>query len=185
VAALREAYAIEQFIGSTQQRSRLLAEALESNQDLLQRYAMYQVAAKAAREREAAVRLLRGAIASPRTTADSKLELGLFITGSTFLVRECQANPGNQIVIGALANALVNEDEPGKRATWARILASAVTMEFCENPTDDNRVRSALIRSPECPPPDEVISILFQVAASSEGAENQIFMRLVTAWQSA
>lgn len=185
VAAVRKAYAIEQFTGSAQQKSRMLAEALESNQDVLQRYAMNQLAAQTRTEREAALRLLVGAITSHRTTADNKLELGRFITGPAFLVRECKANLGNQIVIGALAAALVNDSDPGRRVRWARLLAAAVLMEFCPNAGDDNRVRSELIRSPECPPAGQVISVLSAAAGRSTGAEKEILTKVLKAWQTA
>lgn len=185
VAAVRKAYTIEEFTGSAQHKSRMLAEALESNEDVLLHYAMNQLAGKRRKERETSVRLLGDAIASPRTTEDHKLELGLFVTSSAFLVRECEANHGNQMVIGRLASALLKETDPGRRATWSRILAAAVLMEYCEDPSDDKRVRSELIRSPECPPAEEVISILSEVAAGTESGEKEIVMRLLNAWQSA
>jgi hypothetical protein len=65
----------------------------------------------------------------------------------------------------------------------ARTLAAAVLMEFCEDPSDNNRVRSALIRAPECPPAERVISVLSGIASSSTGGERKIVMRLLKAWQ--
>jgi hypothetical protein len=185
VAALRNAYAIEKFTGSEEEKSRMLADALESNQDILQRYALNRVAASAGRGRERAVQLLSEAIASPRTTGDSKIELGRFMSRSMFLVQECKANRGNQIVIGTLASAMVNETDRARRAAWARILAAALLMAFCENLSDENRIRSELIRSPDCPPANEVISVLSAAAASGKDGEKAIVERLLKAWQSA
>ncbi len=183
VTAVRQAYEIEEFSGSAPQKLKMLAGALQSELDLLNRYALDYLGRHATPQRDSAVQLLHDAILSPKTPSDHKLNFALALTGQTFLVRERKADPANQMIVGTLATALVNEDDTARRATWARILASSVLMEFSPDPQEASQIRSSLTRSPQNPPAARVNSVLSDVIAQSTGDEKEMVTRLLKSWQ--
>lgn len=185
VAAVRRCYVMEEFQGSDQQRSQMLAEALRSGQDLLRFYALDYLRRHVQEARVTAVQLISNAIASAGIAPDHRLQLGTALAGQTFFVRDRKADEANQTVVAALATGLVHESDPRKRTSWARILASCVLMEFSAEPGADQQVRSALIRSPRNPPAQQVIPALGEAFLNGAPDEKTILDRLLKAWQSA
>lgn len=183
VQAMRKAYEIEEFTGDGAQRRKLLAAALQSSLDLLNRYALDFLDRHVSTERDSAVQLLRDAINSPTATSGRRLNFALAMTGQGYLVRDRKADAANQIIIGALATALVNESDSDTRATLARILASAVLMEFSPDATEAAKIRSALTHSPQGPPAQRVISVLSEIIGQSTGDQREMLSRLLKTWQ--
>jgi hypothetical protein len=185
VSAVRKAYEIEEFSGSPAENLKLLGAALQSDLDLLNRFALNYLERQDATQRDSAVQLLHDAILSSKVASDRKLNLAVALSGQPFLLREGKADSANQMVIGTLATALVNETDSANRSTWARILSASVLAEFTPDPQEASRIRSSLMRSPQDPPPARVTAALSDLAAHSSGEEKEIVSRLLKAWQSA
>lgn len=184
VQAMRKAYEIEEFAGDATQRKKLLSAALQSNLDLLSRYALDFLDRHASTERDSAVQLLHDAIVAPSAPSDRRLNFALALTAQGYLVRDRKADAANQIIIGSLAAALVNERDSDTRATLARILASSVLMEFSSDANEAAKIRSALTHSPQCPPPQRVTSVLTEIIGQSAGDQREMLSRLLKTWQS-
>jgi hypothetical protein len=184
VSAIRRAYEIEEFSGAAPQRVKLLADALESDQDFLSRYALDYLARHADSQRDSAVDLLRAAILSPKITSDRRLNLALALSGHPFLLRGSKADRSNQAIVGTLATTLVSEPNSPARATWARLLASCVLREYSTDSHEADTIRRSLIRSPQAPPPARVASVLSEIFAQSVGEDREIVSKLLKAWQS-
>lgn len=183
VQAMRKAYEIEEFADGPAQKKKLLAAALQSNLDLLNRYALDYLDRHASTERDSTVQLLHDAIVSPSTTSNRRLNFALALTGQGYLVRDRKADAANQIIVGSLATALLNERDSDTRATLARILASSVLLEYSTDSNEAAKVRFALTHSPQCPPPQRVTSVLSEILAQSTGDQREILSRLLKTWQ--
>lgn len=183
VQAMRKAYEIEEFSGDGVQRRKLLAAALQSNLDLLSRYALDYLDRHVSTDRDSAVQLLHDAIIAPSATSGRRLNFALAMTGQGYLVRDRKADAANQIIVGSLATALVNESDFETRATLARILASAVLMEFSPDAKEAAKISFALVHSPQCPPPPRVISVLSEIIGQSGGDQREMLSRLLKTWQ--
>lgn len=183
VQAMRKAYEIEEFSGDAIQRKKLLATALQSNLDLLSRYALDYLDRHASTERDSAVQLLHDAIVAPSATSGRRLNFALALTGQGYLARDRKADAANQIIVGSLATALVNESDSDTRATLARLLASSILMEFSPDAREAAKTRSVLTHSPQCPPPQRVISVLSEIIGQSAGDQREMLSRLLKTWQ--
>jgi hypothetical protein len=184
VAAVRQAYEIEQFSGTGPQRLKMLAAALQGDLDLLSRYALDYLERQASTQRDSAVQLLHDAILSSKTPADRKVNFALALVGQAYLIRDRKADAVNQMIVGTIATGLVNEDDSARRSTWARILASSVLMEFSPDPQEASQIRSSLTRSPQNPPAARVNSVLSDVMAHATGDEKEMVSQLLKAWHS-
>jgi hypothetical protein len=181
---MRSAYEIEAFAGDPAQKKQLLRAALQSNLDLLNRYALDYLDRHASTDRDSAVQLLHDAIVSPSAPSDRRLNFAMALTGQSYLVRDRKADPANQVVVGTLATALLNERDSDTRATLARILASAVLMEYSPEAQEAAKIRSTLVHSPQCPPAQRVTTVLSEIVGRSTGDQREMLSRLLKAWQS-
>lgn len=158
VQAVRRAYAIEQAKGDLTAKAGMLDGALRSGNNLLVFCAMDYLRRHAA-ERETAVRILAGVVASPQSS-DEKLEVGRGIVGADFFVRTANADAANGAVVAALANALVQETDGPRRAAWAQLVVSTVLMDFTGDPAGNARIGSQLSHAPGGPMTDRVVSAI-------------------------
>jgi hypothetical protein len=184
VGVVRQAYAIEALSGPLSEKLQMLQNALESDQALLNRYSLDYLQRHADSQRDSGVQLLHNAILSPKVPSSRKLDLAMILTGQPFLLRDRKADPANQIVVGTLATALVEETDPVNRSTWARLLSASVLGQFTSDPQEASRIRSTLMRSPQDPSPARVTAALSDLLAHSSGQEKEIVSRLLKAWQS-
>lgn len=184
VEAARRAYRIEEAPGDMRQKSQMLEYALTSNQDLLESYAVDSVTRHAGSDRDTGVDLLHKAILSPQTAPDRKLDLAFTLTEDPFLKREKKADAANQTVVATLATALVHERDPENAAAWARLLGSAVLMEYSADPDVNHKIMLELIGSPRNPPPQTVTNALSHVAAHGDAEDKEIANELLKAWRS-
>jgi len=184
VAAVRQAYAIEDFSGPLQEKLQMLQNALESDQPLLNRYSLNYLQLHADKQRDSGVQLLHNAILSSKVPSNRKLDLAMILMGQPFLLRDRKADPANQMVVGTLATALVEESDPVNSSTWARLLSASVLAQFTSDPQEASHIRSSLMRSPQDPPAARVTAALSDLLAQSSGQEKEIVSRLLKAWQS-
>ncbi len=185
VSAIRRGFEIEEFSGPAPQRLKMVAGALESDQDLLNRYALNYLERHADSQRDSAVELLRNAILLPKTSPGHRLNFALALSGQPYFLRDRKADPANQTIVGTLAAVFINEPNSSSRTTWARLLASCVLREFSTDAQEAATIRRSLVRSPQAPPAARVSSSLSELLTQSSGEDRDIVAKLLQAWQSA
>jgi hypothetical protein len=182
VNAVRRAYAIEHADGDIAAKGGMLHEALRSEQEILLFYALDHLRRNAAQQREAGTQVLANAIASA-PPSEQTLELGRALTAAEFFRRSAGADRVNTMVVVSLVKALVQENDSGRRASWALLVSSCVLMDFTGDQAENGKIRSALIQSAEMPEAGWVVSTIASAESSATPDAKPLLGRLRRAWQ--
>lgn len=158
VEAVRQAYLIEEARGDVAAKARMLDGALRGGQELLLFYAIDYLRRHAS-ERAAAVRILAAAVVS-LPPSEEKLDMGRALVGDEFFRRPGGADSVNGMVVASLANALVQENDGDRRASWAQLVVSCVLMDFTGGQGENRKIRFDLIHAPGAPAANRVASAI-------------------------
>jgi hypothetical protein len=183
VTALKRASHIEYFRGQAQQRYQMIEEALESDNSLLQAYALDFVVRHAPGERDLGIVALRRAVADPRTSEENKLMLA-FNMADARLFLQGSADQENLSIISTLAAGLVEEHDQQRQGTWATLLANAVLGPHSDNAEENGRIEFSLVHGPGNPPAREVLRALNAAASRVTGADRSRLLQVERIWQS-
>jgi hypothetical protein len=181
VRSVRRAYIIEEARGDVTAKAVMLDDALRGGQELLLFYAIDYLRRHDS-EREAATRVLAAAASSP-PPSEQKLEMGRALVGSEFFQRPAQSDDVNNMVVASLANAMVQETDGPRRASWAHLLVNCVLMDFTGDQTENQRIRFGLTRASGAPTASRVVSAISSAEAFATPDVLPDLLELRRVWQ--
>jgi hypothetical protein len=184
--AALQCYRIELLSKDPMEQRKLVAQALESNDDLLKYYALDLIVGRHAFVREVGAALIEAAMNSERVPANAKPDLGFRLAGAGYFDATKGVEPVNLGIASAIAKQLVSSHDAKSKGQWTGFLSSCLSREFSSDSKLDRDKRFALVREIREPSSQQIISALNLVAqdSSDQGAARQA-KKLLEIWQTA
>jgi hypothetical protein len=184
VDAVRRCYEVEAE-EDPEKKQEMLQQLLEEGGDLDGGYAVDAIAGRALVPREVGVDMLAKAIASPKTSQETKLDLAGCMIEEPFFKERKGADAVNQKSLAAIARGQAAETDPERQRGWTDLVSAIVLSEFSENEAKAQAVRKALIQAVDPEASRRVLGILFEQVQQSSSGEREIAQNLLTAWKNA
>ncbi len=182
VPGVRRAVEIER-VEDPAARRRMLEEALKSRQDLLFRYALDAVSRRARLPRNQAAEMIVQALTTNGLPSNAKLQLVQQATKRPLYDDEFGSDAVNRLVIGGVARVLATETDPQWLVIWTQFLSASLLPAFSPDPTRDQEIRQALIRSVPEPARHQVSGALDR--ASQASPQDPRIPKLAETWKAA
>lgn len=184
--AALQCYRIELLSDDPTFKRQLVAQALESNDDLLKYYALDLITRRHGFVREVGAGLIEAAINSDKVPADAKQDLGFRLAGGGYFDATQGVEPVNLGIASSLARQLASSHDAKSRVQWTGFLSSCLFREFSSDPKRDHETRLALVREIREPGSPQIISALNLVSrdVADQGAARQA-KKLLEIWQTA
>jgi hypothetical protein len=161
----------------------MLRQALESPQDILLRYALDAMGRRKELPRDVGADMIGQTLIADRLSSDSAVTLVNELTGRYYYRYELGADKVNKLVIGVIAQLLVQEHDPKNASLWTTFLSSSLLIEFSKQTQKDKGIREDLIRAVPQQVSRQVPSILAKVAL--QNPKDTRIPKLLDAWNAA